>query len=153
MVPCSVIAALALMLLLSAHQLPFAVATNYYVSSNGSDAAQGTTPLTAWRTLGRAAKVSLTATDALLLRRGDEWVLDGNDGDALVLVNASGVIGAYGSSGTQPLIQVSSRGKWAACLRLWVHPLASRSIGLSRTSALTPLNTNALVLLSSRAPH
>ena len=51
---------------------PSAAAT-YYVSSAGDDAAPGTSPETAWRTLGRVNAGPLRPGDRVLFRRGDRW--------------------------------------------------------------------------------
>ena len=103
------------------HVLQSASATRYFISSSGGDdIAAGTSPDSAWRSLSRASQQQLSAGDALLLRRGDSWIVE--TGDALVLRNCSGLVGAYqpgNGSSTQPLIQVSSRGSWAACVRLY----------------------------------
>ena len=48
-------------------------ATDYHVSAQGDDAASGTTPRQAWRTLARAAQQSLVPGDRLLLRGGDTF--------------------------------------------------------------------------------
>lgn len=101
-----------------------ATATTYYVSSSiGDDTAAGTSPDSPWRSLARAGKGEAlrAAGDSLLLRQGDSWIVE--TGDALVLTNASGTLGSYyhgnNTRATQPLIQVSSRGSWAACVRLY----------------------------------
>eukprot|EP00040_Diaphanoeca_grandis_P028430 m.164696 g.164696 ORF g.164696 m.164696 type:complete len:664 (+) comp31351_c1_seq2:173-2164(+) len=99
-------------------------AVNFYVSfSTGNDSNSGKSPDSPWKTLNHASmKVQLNnVSDALLLRRGDNWIIE--TGDALVLYNATGVVSSYGNDTgqvrSQPLIQVSSRGSWAACVRLW----------------------------------
>lgn len=48
-------------------------ATYYVDSLNGDDAADGTSPATAWRTLARAAGAPLAPGDRLLLARGSTW--------------------------------------------------------------------------------
>lgn len=46
----------------------------FYISANGNDQLGGTTPETAWKTLGRAAgKTDYAAGDAILLKCGDVW--------------------------------------------------------------------------------
>ncbi len=100
-------------------------ATTYYISSStGDDSAEGTSPTSPWRSLPSEAWPAWpglrSAGDSLLLRQGDSWIVE--SGDALVLTNASGTLGSYhygNSSTTQPLIQVSSRGSWSACVRLY----------------------------------
>ena len=101
--------------------LPRAKAATYYVSSSiGDDTAAGTSAAAPWKTLAKAGNLALTPGDSLLLRQGDSWIVE--TGDALVLRRASGTLSSYSHgnhSTTQPLIQVSSRGSWAACLRLY----------------------------------
>ena len=92
------------------------------VPLNGSDSVAArcgsASPATAWKSLRRAGSVRLAAGDALLLKRGEQWIRE--SGDALVLRNASGLVSSYGKpTQSQPLIQVSSRGSWAACVRLY----------------------------------
>lgn len=48
-------------------------AVTYYVSTAGNNAAAGTSPSTAWRTLGRASQAVLRPGDRLLLQGGDEF--------------------------------------------------------------------------------
>lgn len=50
--------------------LPLSGALTYYVSPDGSDAATGTSPQAAWRTLGMASSVRLPPGSRLLLRGG-----------------------------------------------------------------------------------
>jgi hypothetical protein len=94
-------------------------ATFYLSSSAGDDSGDGSTPTSPWRSLERAGRLNLSVGDSLLLKQGDSWIVDA--GDALVLRNASGLVSSYhhGNDSTQPLIQVSSRGSWAACVRLY----------------------------------
>jgi hypothetical protein len=80
-----------------------APATSYYVDSIlGDDAAAGTTPRTAWRTLARAARAPLAAGDRLLLRRGGRWA-------GPLAIAAAGtaeapiVVGTYGA-GPRPVV-------------------------------------------------
>ena len=48
-----------------------AVGTTYYVSNAGDDTADGTTPETAWRSLGRVSDAPLSAGDCVRFKRGD----------------------------------------------------------------------------------
>ncbi|MFM2359609.1 MAG: hypothetical protein RLY16_1602 [Bacteroidota bacterium] len=50
-------------------------ATNYYLSSSGSDGASGTSPATAWKTISKlnASFSLLVAGDSVLFRRGDQF--------------------------------------------------------------------------------
>jgi hypothetical protein len=70
----------------------------YYLSPSGNDAAAGTSPADAWRSLGRASHASLKPGTRLLLRGGSEFTgqLTLNERDA---GNAARpvVIGSYGS--------------------------------------------------------
>jgi hypothetical protein len=45
----------------------------YYLSPAGNDAAKGTSPATAWRTLGHASRVALRPGDRLLLHGGSQF--------------------------------------------------------------------------------
>jgi hypothetical protein len=79
-------------------------ATAYYVdSSQGDDAAAGTSPQTAWRSLARASSAPLPPGAQLLLRRGDAW-------PGPLRVDAAGTaeapiqIGSYGS-GPRPVVR------------------------------------------------
>ena len=73
-------------------------APTYYVSPSGNDAATGTSPATAWRTLGRASAAILTPGSRLLLQGGKSFdgqlTLDardaGNGSDPVI-------VGSYGS--------------------------------------------------------
>src|SRR5665647_1176189 len=79
-------------------------ATNYYISSSGSDANNGTSTSTPWKTLSKlnAYFSSLQPGDNVLLNRGDVFY-------GSINVNKSGsfgspiTIGAYGS-GAKPVI-------------------------------------------------
>ena len=50
-----------------------AAGTIYYVSNTGNDAAAGTSPATAWRTLNKVNSVPYTAGDRILFERGGIW--------------------------------------------------------------------------------
>ena len=45
--------------------------TEYYVSADGNDSADGKTPETAWKTLGKASSAPLSEGDVVYFRRGD----------------------------------------------------------------------------------
>ena len=47
--------------------------TKYYVSPNGDDNNDGTSPETAWKTINKAVKSPLKAGDGILLERGGVW--------------------------------------------------------------------------------
>ena len=72
--------------------------TTYYVSPSGEDTAAGTSPATAWRTLGHVSRVPLRSGDRLLLKGGGQFygqlTIDRADaGNAARPL----VIGTYGS--------------------------------------------------------
>lgn len=48
-------------------------ATTYYVSSAGSDQADGRSPATAWQSLDRVNEAAIAPGDQVLFRRGDTW--------------------------------------------------------------------------------
>lgn len=80
-----------------------ASATNYYVSSDGNDANNGTSPSTPWKTIAKFNSFTkLAAGDAVLFSRGDMFY-------GSIMVNKSGgsrkpiIFGAYGT-GTDPVI-------------------------------------------------
>ena len=93
-----------LMLVVSCRSTPQTAAkaaapsTYYYVSPSGNDAATGTSPATAWRTLGRASSAILAPGYRLLLQGGKTFdgqlTLDaqdaGNGSDPVT-------VGSYGS--------------------------------------------------------
>jgi len=54
-------------------QTPVPGAHAYYVDPSGSDAAAGTSPSTAWRTLSRVNSASLVPGDVVYLKRGGFW--------------------------------------------------------------------------------
>jgi hypothetical protein len=78
---------------------------NYYLSSDGDDAASGTSPEQPWRTLARIGQAPLQPGDRILLRAGDSFA-------GQLVLGASGAsgapgrplrIGAYGE-GPKPVI-------------------------------------------------
>ncbi len=80
-----------------------AVGRTYYVDAeNGNDASDGTSEVTAWKTLGRADDVTYAAGDRLLLKRGGRYpgvFIPNGDGTA----DAPIVFSAYGE-GDAPII-------------------------------------------------
>ena len=95
--------------------VPVLAQNTYYVSESGSDAADGLTPATAFRSLLKAGTLSLGAGDQLLLERGSSW-----HGERLLLQNMNGtaespvIVGAYGT-GANPTIYGSralNSGSW-----------------------------------------
>ncbi|MBN1598938.1 MAG: T9SS type A sorting domain-containing protein [Bacteroidales bacterium] len=79
------------------------MAATYYVSNSGNDDANGTSPETAWQTIGHVNEQSFVPGDQILFRRGDTWR------DTPLRIPSSGtngnqiVFGAYGS-GERPEI-------------------------------------------------
>src|SRR4051794_29271609 len=74
-----------------------AFATTYYVGAAGSDSAAGTTPATAWRTIGRANNQALLPGDTVLFEGGSTF------GDTTLMPSRSGSSAApitFGSYGT-----------------------------------------------------
>jgi Right handed beta helix region len=71
-------------------------AATYYVSPAGSDAAKGTSPKSAWKTIGRVNAAELRPGDRVLFRGGDVF------GDSTLMPHLSGtasapiVFGSYG---------------------------------------------------------
>jgi len=77
-------------------------ATNYYVKTGGSDAANGLTDGTAWETLSKVSGATFAGGDTILFNRGDTWVgtlTVHNSGTAGNLIT----YGAYGT-GADPII-------------------------------------------------
>lgn len=72
-------------------------ATNYYISATGNDAATGTSPTTAWKTLSKVNAFTFAANDSILLKRGDIFF-------GAIVANRNNLnFSAYGT-GARPLI-------------------------------------------------
>lgn len=52
---------------------PHTTAATYYVSNNGSDANDGLSPETAWKTIARVNQDTYIPGDKILFERGGEW--------------------------------------------------------------------------------
>lgn len=52
---------------------PHTTAATYYVSNNGSDANDGLSPATAWKTIARVNQDTYIPGDKILFERGGEW--------------------------------------------------------------------------------
>ncbi|MCK2214094.1 hypothetical protein MF672_009870 [Actinomadura sp. ATCC 31491] len=82
-----------------------AAAATYYVDAvNGNDAAAGTTPATAWRTLTKASTAPLAPGGKLLLARGSTW-----KGQQLAITGSGTsaapiVVDAYGAAAARPIV-------------------------------------------------
>lgn len=74
------------------------LATTYYVSPTGNDAADGKTQATAWRTLNKVSTFAFATGDNILFQRGGKW-----SGQTLTVPRSNLNFGAYGS-GELPLI-------------------------------------------------
>src|SRR5262245_58349664 len=77
-------------------------ATNYYVSTSGNDANNGTSPSTPWKTIAKVNNRTFLPGDFILFRRGNMW-------REQVTLKSSGVagnpitFGAY-DTGPRPII-------------------------------------------------
>ncbi len=72
-------------------------ATNYYLSATGNDAAAGTSPSTAWKTLSKINSFTFAANDSILFKRGDVFF-------GAIVANRNNLnYSAYGT-GARPLI-------------------------------------------------
>lgn len=79
-----------------------ASATNYYISNTGSDAANGLTIGTAWRTIAKINASTFLAGDSILFKKGDSWNERLNPPSSGSVGNPI-IFGSYGS-GVKPLI-------------------------------------------------
>lgn len=88
-----------------------AQATNYYVSTSGSDSANGLTSATAWATLTKVNGSTIMAGDSVLFRRGDVFTgqlvpKSGTTGNSIIYA-------AYGT-GAKPIISgFQTIGAWS----------------------------------------
>lgn len=100
---------LALAALLAFALVPSAHATTYYVAPHGSDAAAGTSPASAWRTVDRVSRASLVPGDRVLFDGGARY-------DGTLLARSSGTVGSpivYGAYGTgRPAIAATGGAVW-----------------------------------------
>src|SRR5262245_39517249 len=63
------------------------LAITYYVSPAGNDAAPGTSPATAWRTIARVNQIELNGGDRVLFEGGKVFAASGSTGSNFI-VNA-----------------------------------------------------------------
>lgn len=75
----------------------FVNATNYYVSNNGSDIANGLTEITTWQTLQKVNNSIYIAGDSILFKNGDTFY-------GSLVVNRSNLVFASYGAGAKPLI-------------------------------------------------
>ncbi len=98
-------------------------ATNYYVSTSGNDAANGTSPSTPWRTLAKVCSFTFAANDSILLKRGDVFF-------GAITVNRNNLnYGAYGT-GARPVITgfVTLSGWTSVSAGIYKAPVSAKSI-------------------------
>jgi hypothetical protein len=90
--------AVAFSITLASASATHAAVITYYVSSTGNDADAGTSPGTAWRTIGRVNTQTLGPGDQVLFEAGSTFVgrLELNPGES-GLANAPIVFGSYGA--------------------------------------------------------
>lgn len=103
------------------HAQVLANTTTYYVSNAGNDAANGTSPATAWRTLAKVSTFDATAGflpgDSILLERGGIWnepltlTSTGTDAARITLSH-------YGAIVQPPVVSRRNAGAGAKCLEL-----------------------------------
>jgi hypothetical protein len=84
---------------------PRRLLTTYYVSNSGSDAANGTSPATAWQTVAKVDAAQFNPGDQILFQRGGQWrealAINGQRGS----VGDPIIFGAYGDpSQPKPLL-------------------------------------------------
>ncbi|MBM9513111.1 right-handed parallel beta-helix repeat-containing protein [Desulfogranum marinum] len=88
-------------------QIQTCTGATYYVSNNGSDAADGLTPGTAWKTISKVNSSSfLSPGDCVLFNRGHTW------NEQLVIPSSGNIAGGYITfgvygSGAKPLLDGS----------------------------------------------
>lgn len=80
-------------------------ATNYYVKTGGSDAANGLTDGTAWLTLNKVNNSSFSPGDLILLNRGNTWNEDLHLNQSGISNTSQIIVDAYGN-GNLPLINM-----------------------------------------------
>jgi hypothetical protein len=84
--------------------------TDYYIDATGGlDTATGTSPATAWKTLGKANSTTFTPGDRILLKAGEQWSNEqlwpkgsGSDGRPIT-------ISAYGTATARPYIATNGQ--------------------------------------------
>lgn len=97
---------------------PHTTAATYYVSNNGSDANDGLSPATAWKTIARVNQDTYIPGDKILFERGGEWtgktLAPQGSGSAAAYIT----IGAYGDE-AKHMPRISANGKVADALYLY----------------------------------
>ena len=110
--------------LLGASAAPAAGAATYYVSASGSDSAAGTSPTSAWRTVGKVNGAALQPGDVVLFEGGATF------SDAALMPSRSGTSGArivYGSYGS---------GRAALPRGIWLRSVSSIEVRDFRIASL-----------------
>ena len=124
-------------------------ATDYYVSAEGNDAADGLTPSSSWLTIEKINNTRFSPGDAILFRRGDAW----REGQALY-ASSNGApgkpiaFGAYGE-GAKPLIlaskDISSPAFWEqSSENVWK---TTSIINITTTDGRTPVTPDVANLI------
>jgi Calcineurin-like phosphoesterase len=116
---------------------------SYYVdSAAGNDSNNGTSPNSAWRTLGKAGTAPLTAGDQLLFKRGGTW-------SGTLTVSKVGtpekpiVVGAYGS-GALPMVCLSITGSRIIVTQLHANNCSWAGIRLATNATFNRIDTNLI---------
>ena len=120
-------------------------AVTYYFSTSGSDAAAGTSPASAWKTLAKFNTTTFHSGDTIRFNKGDTWY------GALTVTTPGIVIEAYGT-GSLPVISGNETiaGTWAPISgNIWSVTLS----GSGKPSAIRQLSRNNIVLPLSRYPN
>lgn len=114
-----------------------ATAATYYVdSSGGNDAASGSSPATAWKTLGHA-QTNLSTGDTVLLNRGSSFT------EQFTFPHDNITIDAYGT-GALPIITGSGVNRWGV-YAVGVTGTITRNLNIKDVGGLAPPNeTGAL---------
>jgi len=116
---------------------------SYYVDgTSGNDSNSGTSPATAWRTLGKASSAALNAGDQLLFKRGGTW-------SGTLTVSKAGtpekpiVVGAYGS-GALPMVCISITGSRIIVTQIHANNCSWAGIRLAANATFNRIDTNLI---------
>lgn len=117
-------------------------ATNYYVSASGSDANNGTTTSTTWKTLSRVNAATFSPGDQILFKRGDIFYGE-------LLINQSGstggnpiIFGAYGSGASPMITGFTNVTSWTEIsTNIWESSNAASSLSTCNVVVINGKNT------------
>lgn len=87
-------------------------ATNYYVSTSGSDANSGTSSSSPWQTLSKVSSMTFNPGDSILFKCGDTFI-------GQLIISSSGSSGAsivYGKYGSGALPYLAAQGSFGATI-------------------------------------